>query len=167
MQLVKKGEPFPSHLAKAALREALLRRCAVHHRITSGGQVAVRKGAAPTVQVIDTLTPARHVPSAWQAALRPAPFSLFCSFNERGATFSWLPTQLIVTMCACHALCLFGLSDISREATGQQEGDSHRGGGGFPGELQCCHDHMDGRQAPLAAADAAACPLSWSCIRSS
>jgi len=49
--LVKKGEPFPSTLPKADLREALMRRCGAQCRITRGGEQAVKKGSPPVVTV--------------------------------------------------------------------------------------------------------------------
>ncbi|GLC72504.1 hypothetical protein PLESTF_001258200 [Pleodorina starrii] len=49
--LIKKGEIFPTHLAKADLREAFMRRMHLQCRITKGNQQVVRKGQPPAVQI--------------------------------------------------------------------------------------------------------------------
>ncbi|GLI62284.1 hypothetical protein VaNZ11_004846 [Volvox africanus] len=49
--LIKKGETYPTHLAKADLREAFLRRMHLQCRISKGQQQVVRKGQLPVVQI--------------------------------------------------------------------------------------------------------------------
>ncbi|EFJ51539.1 hypothetical protein VOLCADRAFT_56991 [Volvox carteri f. nagariensis] len=49
--LIKKGELYPTHLAKSDLRESLMRRMHLQCRITRGQQQVVRKGQLPAVQI--------------------------------------------------------------------------------------------------------------------
>jgi hypothetical protein len=49
VQLIKRGEMYPSHLPKSELKQCFLRRCSATTRISRGGEVVVRKGAAPVV----------------------------------------------------------------------------------------------------------------------
>ncbi|KXZ46941.1 hypothetical protein GPECTOR_39g435 [Gonium pectorale] len=49
--LIKKGELYPTHLAKAELREALMRRMHPQTRISRGAQQVIRKGQPPAVQI--------------------------------------------------------------------------------------------------------------------
>uniref|UniRef100_A0A7S3QT49 SUI1 domain-containing protein n=1 Tax=Dunaliella tertiolecta TaxID=3047 RepID=A0A7S3QT49_DUNTE len=49
--IIKKGELFPSHLPKAELRAAFLRRCHPQCRISRGDNVVVKKGSLPTVSI--------------------------------------------------------------------------------------------------------------------
>ncbi|GFR52464.1 hypothetical protein Agub_g14966, partial [Astrephomene gubernaculifera] len=48
---IKKGETYPTHLAKADLREAFMRRMHMQCRVTRGNQQVVRKGQPPVVQI--------------------------------------------------------------------------------------------------------------------
>lgn len=49
--LIKKGEPFPTHIAKASLRESFLKRCIAQTRIIRGSEVVVKKGPAPVIRI--------------------------------------------------------------------------------------------------------------------
>ena len=49
--LVKKGEPFPSKLPKALLRESFMKRCVAQTRISRGSEVVVKKGPAPVIRI--------------------------------------------------------------------------------------------------------------------
>ncbi|KAG2496973.1 hypothetical protein HYH03_004979 [Edaphochlamys debaryana] len=49
--LIKKGELYPTHLAKADLRDALMRRMHPQCRVSRGGQTFIRKGQPPAVSI--------------------------------------------------------------------------------------------------------------------
>eukprot|EP00878_Enallax_costatus_P022121 GHUV01023459.1.p1 GENE.GHUV01023459.1~~GHUV01023459.1.p1 ORF type:complete len:549 (+),score=212.06 GHUV01023459.1:91-1737(+) len=49
--LLKKGELYPTHIAKSDLREAFLRRLQPQTRISRGAKALLRKGAPPTVNI--------------------------------------------------------------------------------------------------------------------
>eukprot|EP00798_Chlamydomonas_sp_ICE-L_P017426 gene17427-23728_t len=49
--LVKKGEPFPTHMPKADIREAMLKRSQPQVRISRAGQQVIKKGAVPKISV--------------------------------------------------------------------------------------------------------------------
>ncbi|KAL6756369.1 putative Ligatin [Haematococcus lacustris] len=49
--LIKKGELYPTHLAKADLAAAMTRRCSAQVRIQRGAQSLIKKGAVPAISV--------------------------------------------------------------------------------------------------------------------